>query len=291
LIGHATFPKIAPVAAITSHLQNRLAIRALQPQTEILVQMTRIFLPAAAALCLVLGGCSSDEQKSPAESSTPAKTTEGEKIPSLASVPDQPPPSTPKVDRDKLVQGLLADRAHAEYTDEKLGEDTANVAAATPPPPPAPESAAKPAEGASGEQAEGSADKPADQPAPAAPTEVAALPVDLGQPTALIYFAGDTAALTDRDRAILSDVASQYKGERTSRVRVIGHASATEKTVGTSSEGTDLALARADAVAKTLIGMGVPAKALETSTGGATYDESMETGVAANRRVAIYIGS
>jgi outer membrane protein OmpA-like peptidoglycan-associated protein len=293
LIGHATFPKIAPVAAITSHLQNRLAIRALQPQTEILVQMTRIFLPAAAALCLVLGACSSDEQKSTAESSAPAKTSEGEKVPNLASVPDQPPPSTPKVERDKLVQGLLADRAHAEYTDQKLGEDTANVAAATPPPPapPAPDSAAKPADGGSGEQTESSADKPAEQPTPAAPTEVAALPVDLGQPTALIYFAGDTAILTDRDRAILSDVASQYKGERSSRVRVIGHASATEKTIGTSSEGTDLALARADAVAKTLIGMGVPAKALETSTGGATYDESMETGVAANRRVAIYIGS
>ncbi len=252
--------------------------------------MTRFFVPAAAALCLVLSGCSSDEQKSTAESSAPAKASEGEKFPNLASVPDQPPPSTPKVERDKLVQGLLADRAHAEYTDQKLGEDTANVAAATPPPP-APESATKPAEGGSGEQTEAAADKPADKPAPPAPTEVAALPADLGQPTALIYFGSDTAALTDRDRAILSDVASQYKGERSSRVRVIGHASATEKTVGTSGEGSDLALERADAVAKTLIGMGVPATALETSTGGANYDESLETGVAANRRVAVYIGS
>ncbi len=255
--------------------------------------MTRFFLPAAAVLCLVLGGCSSDEQKSTAESSAPAKASTEEKFPNLASVPDQPPPSTPKVERDKLVQGLLSDRAHAEYTEEKLGEDTANVAAATPPPPapPAPESEVKPAEGGSGEHSEASADKPADAPAPPAPTEVAALPVDLGQPTALIYFAGDTAALTDRDRAILSDVASQYKGERGSRVRVIGHASATEKTAGESGGPSDLALARADGVAKTLIGMGIPAKALETSTGGATYDESLPTGVAANRRVAIYIGS
>ena len=256
--------------------------------------MTRFFVPAAAALCLVLSGCSSDEQKSTAESSAPAKTSESQTFPNLATVPDQPPPSTPKVERDKLVQGLLADRAHAEYTDQKLGEDTANVAAATPPPPapPAPESATKPAEGASGEQTEATADKPADKPAPPAPTEVAALPADLGQPTALIYFGSDTAILTDRDRAILSDVASQYKGERTSRVRVIGHASTTEKTPGQSSgDGADLALERADAVAKTLIGMGVPANALETSTGGATYDESLETGVAANRRVAVYIGS
>ncbi len=259
--------------------------------------MTRFFVPAAAALCLVLGGCSSDGQKSTAEKSTtespaPAKPSGGEKFPNLASVPDQPPPSTPKVERDKLVQGLLSDRAHAEYTDQKLGEDTANVAAASPPPPapPAPESEAKPAEGGSGEQAKASADKPADAPAPPAPAEVAALPANLGQPTALIYFASDTAALTDRDRAILSDVASQYKGERGSRVRVIGHVSTTEKTTG-GGEGPNLALQRADAVAKTLIDMGIPANALETSTGGATYDESLETGVAANRRVAVYIGS
>jgi outer membrane protein OmpA-like peptidoglycan-associated protein len=255
--------------------------------------MMRFFLPAAAVLCLVLGGCSSDEQKSTAESSAPAKTSTDEKFPNLATVPDQPPPATPKVERDKLVQGLLADRAHAEYTGEKLGEETNNVAAAAPPPPgpPPPESGTKPAESGSGEQAEATAEKPAEQPAPPAPTEVAALPVDLGQPTALIYFAGDTTAMTDRDRAILSDVASKYKGERTSRVRVIGHASAAEKATGASGEGSDLALARADAVAKTLIGMGVPANALETSTGGATYDESQPTGVAANRRVAVYIGS
>ena len=262
--------------------------------------MMRFFLPAAAALCLILGGCSSDEQKSDtqktdaqkteAQSGTAAKTTsEGEKFPNLATVPDSPPPSTPKVERDKLVQGLLADRTHAEYTEEKLGEDTTNQPAATPPPPapPPPESAAKPAEGGSGEQTE-AGEKPAEQPAP---TEVAALPTDLGQPTALIYFAGDTSVLTDRDRAILSDVASKYKGERSSRVRVIGHASASEKAAGSNAEGADLALARADAVAKTLMGMGVPANALETSTGGATYDESQPTGVAANRRVAIYIGS
>jgi len=248
--------------------------------------MMRFFLPAAAALCLVVGGCSSDEQKSTAESAAPAKAGGGEKFPNLASVPDQPPPSTPKVERDKLVQGLLADRAHAEYTGEKLGEDTANMPAATPPPPapPAPESEAKPAGG----HAEATTDKPADQPAPPAPTEVAALPASLGEPVALIYFASDASALTDRDRAILSDVASKYKGERGNRVRVIGHASAGEKGAG---DGADLATARADAVAKTLIGMGVPANALETSTGGATYDESQPTGVAANRRVAIYIGS
>ena len=58
-----------------------------------------------------------------------------------------------------------------------------------------------------------------------------------------------------------------------------------------SADGFDLALARADTVAKVLIGMGIPATALETSTGGATYSESEPNGVAANRRVEVYIGS
>ena len=244
--------------------------------------MMRFFIPAVAAL-LLLGACSSDEQKSTTESAPPP-----EKFPNLATVPDQPPPSTPKIERDKLVQGLLADRAHAEYTG-KLGEETANVPAAAPPPPapPAPESEAKPASDGASEQTAAAAEQPAPP-----PREVAALPADLGQATALIYFAGDTADLTDHDRAILGDVATKYKGERSSRVRVIGHASAAEKAAAASgSERSDLALARAEAVAKTLISMGVAANALETSSGGADYDESQPTGVAANRRVAIYIGS
>src|SRR5262249_40201657 len=180
--------------------------------------------------------------------------------------------------------------AHAEYT-EKLGEETANVPAAAPPPPapPAAESEAKPASDGASEQTAAAAEQPAP---PAPPKEVAALPAHLGQATALIYFAGDTADLTDHDRAILDDVATKYKGERSSRVRVIGHASAAEKAAAASSaEGSDLALARAEAVAKTLISMGVPANALETSSGGADYDESQPTGVGANPRVAIYIGS
>src|SRR5262249_20335591 len=166
--------------------------------------MMRFFIPAAAAL-LLLGACSSDEQKSTTESAPPP-----EKFPNLATVPDQPPPSTPKIERDKLVQGLLADRAHAEYAG-KLGEETANVPAGDPPPPapPAPESEAKPASDGAGEQPAATAEQPA---APAPPKEVAALPADLGQATALIYFAGDTAALTDQDRAILGDVATKYKG-------------------------------------------------------------------------------
>lgn len=239
-------------------------------------------LPLAAALCLVVGGCAGDDEEAPA-------TATKEDFPNLASVPDEPPPSTPKVEREALIQGLQADRANAEYTGEPLDESALNVPPAEPPPPGPPKPEAESAEGEGDAEAEEAEAEEA--PAVTTPAEVAALPADLGEPTALIYFAGDTATLTDHDRAVLTDVAKAYTQQRGSRVRVIGHASSTEaKTPSREGEG-DLATARADAVAQTLIALGVPANALETSTGGATYDESQPNGVASNRRVEVYIGS
>jgi outer membrane protein OmpA-like peptidoglycan-associated protein len=240
--------------------------------------------PAAIALCLVLGGCAGDDEE-------PPSTATKEDFPNLASVPDEPPPSTPKVEREKLIQGLQADRANAEYTDQALGEAAVNVAPAEPPPPgpPKPE-AAESEEGSTDEAEAEEAEAEEEAPTVTTPAEVAALPANLGEPTALIYFAGDTANLTDHDRAILTDVAKAYTQQRGNRVRVIGHASSGEaKAPGGEEE--DLASARADAVAETLIALGVPANALETSTGGATYDESQPNGAAANRRVEVYIGS
>jgi outer membrane protein OmpA-like peptidoglycan-associated protein len=232
-----------------------------------------------AALCLAVSGCAGDEE-------APPSTATKEDFPNLASVPDEPPPSTPKVEREALIQGLQADRANAEYTGEPLDETVANVPPAEPPPPGPP----KP-EAAESEEGEGEADAEeeaeAEEPAVTTPAEVAALPADLGEPTALIYFAGDTATLTDHDRAVLTDVAKAYTQQRGSRVRVIGHAARAES----GAAEPDLASARADAVAQTLIALGVPANALETSTGGATYDESQPNGVASNRRVEVYIGS
>ena len=241
-------------------------------------------LPLLAVLGLALGGCAGDDEEA-------QSTATKEDFPNLASVPDEPPPSTPKVEREKLIQGLQADRANAEYTGEALNETALNVPPAEPPPPgpPKPEPEAESAD--NGDEAESEEAAPEEAAAVTTPAEVAALPADLGEPMALIYFAGDTATLTDHDRAVLTDVAKAYTQQRGSRVRVIGHASSAE-TKAPSGEGEgDLASARADAVAQTLIALGVPANALETSTGGATYDESQPNGVAANRRVEIYIGS
>jgi len=260
-------------------------------------RVLRRFVPVAALLGLLTAGCSwfgggsSDQSPPPSTTAAPGDgSAQPSTFPNLASVPDQAPPSTPKIERDKLVQGLMADRSHAEYTDQSLGAETANVPAASPPPPEpkSPDQGAAPAAGATAAQASADAAAP-----PAPPPQIAALPSALGTATALIYFAPASTSLTDHDRAVLHDVAEAYTKERSTRLRIVGHASATEAAGGAGGSGAslfDTALGRADAVAKALIGMGVPARVLETTTGGATYDETQPNGVAANRRVEVYIG-
>ena len=56
--------------------------------------------------------------------------------PNLATVPNAPTAATGTIDRDKLVQSLVADRANAKYNNEQLqaGSQLASIA---PPPPPA----------------------------------------------------------------------------------------------------------------------------------------------------------
>src|SRR5262249_13621341 len=105
-------------------------------------RVLRRFVPVAALLGLLTAGCSwfggGSSHQSPPPSATAAPgdgSAQPSTFPNLASVPDQAPPSTPKIERDKLVQGLMADRSHAEYTDQSLGAETANVPAASPPPP------------------------------------------------------------------------------------------------------------------------------------------------------------
>lgn len=55
--------------------------------------------------------------------------------PNLATVPNAPTTATGTIDRDKLVQSLVADRANAKYNNEQLqaGSQLASIA---PPPPP-----------------------------------------------------------------------------------------------------------------------------------------------------------
>ncbi|MBX6321617.1 MAG: hypothetical protein IRY94_07310, partial [Rhodospirillaceae bacterium] len=110
------------------------------------------------ALTLALGGCSwvSDQMKGtmleggwldpatfwgtepePTTLSAEAQPDESQPFPNLATVPDQPPPTTSSEERRQIAQGLVADRSHAEYTDETLTGQPSNVASAAPPSPPA----------------------------------------------------------------------------------------------------------------------------------------------------------
>lgn len=250
-------------------------------------------LPAAVALGLLAGGCSMfEDEPEAAPAASPPK--EGE-FPNLGNVPQEAPPSTPRIEREQLIEGLQADKANAEYTGERLGEETANVppAESPPPGPPKPEAPAEGAEGQEGDdeeadaEAEDSDEAAAEDEAKAA--EPPPVPSDLGEATALIYFGEATAELTDFDRSVLADVASMYVRQRGSHVYVIGHTSTNERAAEAGE--TDLATARAAEVAQTLMSLGVPANMLVTSSGGAKYDESSPNGVAANRRVEIYIGA
>src|SRR5215510_5021168 len=95
-------------------------------------------LLALLAAALVVAGCSSPDKKKE-EAATASETQSvkagSEEFPNLGTVPDQAPESTPKIEREKLLQQLASDRANAEYTDETLDEATTQVPAAEPPPP------------------------------------------------------------------------------------------------------------------------------------------------------------
>jgi outer membrane protein OmpA-like peptidoglycan-associated protein len=246
----------------------------------------------AALLLGLLAGCGSSESEetaSPAEAPVLPTTDTDESFPNLASVPAEPPVSTPRIDRDKLVQQLQADRANAAYIGEALSAESVTLPPAAAPPSQAPESLALPTE-----------DSPEDEIVLEEDVEdvvsiepPAALPTDIGQMAALIYFDGGSTAMTDHDRAILYDVARLQGKSRGGHLRLVGHANASEAggTEGVEIVGLDLALARANAVADTLIDYGVPASFLETSTapGSTTFDASQPNGEAANRRVEIYL--
>jgi len=120
------------------------------------MRFTRIWIGTAiAAVALPLAGCShvpdavnpvawyrdaSGTSKSDAEDANQRnqqnlETGSKQPYPNLATVPNAPTQATSTIDRDKLVQGLVADRANAKYNNEQLqaGSQLASIA---PPPPP-----------------------------------------------------------------------------------------------------------------------------------------------------------
>jgi len=240
------------------------------------------------AAILVAGGCSSSEEGAePGSAATPVESG-SEEFPNLGTVPDQAPESTPKIERDKLLQQLAADRANAEYTDEPLNEATSQVPAA--PPPPASTSA--PAATAEGEEGAAESGEPAESAAASLPPpEIAALPATSGDTAAVIFFESGSDSMSDRDRAILHDVALLQQRQRIKRLTVVGHASKAELAESDEAQ-LDMALARANAVAAQLMQEGVPSSTIQTATGaGGVYDETGGQGAAANQRVEILLSN
>jgi outer membrane protein OmpA-like peptidoglycan-associated protein len=115
------------------------------------------------------------------------------------------------------------------------------------------------------------------------------------QQLATIQFANGSAKLSERDRSILRQVASQYRQRGASSVRVVGHASS--RTQAEDLERHRLANARvsaerAEAVARELVRMGVPAQAIyagAVADANPKYHEFMPSGEAGNRRAEIFI--
>jgi len=240
------------------------------------------------AAALIAGGCSSSDEaaEAPGSAATPVESG-SEEFPNLGTVPDQAPESTPKIERDKLLQQLAADRANAEYTDEPLTEETTMVPAA--PPPPA--STAAPAATGDGEESASGAEDPESAAASLPPPEVAALPPTSGDTAAVIFFLPGSDSMTDRDRAILHDVALLQRRQQIKRLTVVGHASKSELAESEAAQ-LDMALARANAVAAQLMQEGVPSSIIQTATGaGTVYDETGAQGAAANQRVEILLSN
>ncbi len=247
-------------------------------------------------------------------------------FPRLSSVPERPTGlSTPGL-RQRVVEGLIADRANARYTDDapsvirpasgpassdetsqvpdvsSAGDEVAAAAAAEartgavrrPPVPPRPGTS-------SGELMPSAGDdvnvRPAGGPTPrqlpvaAAPqaqtASLAPSAVGVAEPLAVIQFANGSNNLDTRDIDILRQVA-QISGQTGAAVRVVGHASGG----GNAIANQDVSMARARAVAQALVALGV-APQLVSFEGRADlaplYDEQTSSGAAGNRRAEIYL--
>ena len=244
--------------------------------------------------------------------------------PELSSVPPRPEAPTPPDVRQRVVEGLVADRENARYSDQAIrlqgsSRETARAAATksattTTAPPPPQISAASDRGTASPTQI---APVPRTQPARAAPpppvptgprpsVQVDPTAIDGGpvfpatpsrttfdQQVATIHFAHSSTKLDDRDRRVLAEVASAQR-QNGAEIIVVGHAS--QRTKQLNKVEHDLAnfrisLARANRVATQLIEMGVAPEKVRveaSADGDPRYSEAMPTGEAGNRRAEIY---
>ncbi len=233
-------------------------------------------------------------------------------FPNLASVPDAAPKITAPDTRADLRETLAADRANAEYSDQKLTADTGSAASTAKMPPAAdsasPSATAVPVPKASPIAAQVVEGAAAQDEATAAKstyrfkqfdTEVAAVPKDTpaarnSELVAVIYFGYGSTVLNENDREILRDVAALQK-QAGGTVRIVGHASARTGIVDSVQHrlaNLETSLQRANAVAAQLVRLGVArgrVAAEAKADSQPVYHEFMPTGEAGNRRAEIFL--
>lgn len=115
------------------------------------------------------------------------------------------------------------------------------------------------------------------------------------QMIATIYFPSGGAALTERDRGILQQVAQIYNRDAGKRVVIVGHSSRSGA-AGSESEQAlvnyKVSLDRAAAVGQALVASGVPLQEIVVDARGAQelkYSEETQAGEAGNRRAEIFL--
>jgi len=129
--------------------------------------------------------------------------------------------------------------------------------------------------------------------APAYGLPVGTAPV-AGQPVAVVYFNDASSAVSDRAKWVLRNV-TMLQQQMGGRLRVVGNASM--RTIAMDPQRHDqvnykISQARANAVARSLITMGVPQGSIAVSAQGSqapVFYEFMPTGEAGNRRVDIFL--
>jgi outer membrane protein OmpA-like peptidoglycan-associated protein len=263
-------------------------------QCEFAVRHTRPRAVLALAALLALGGCSwvpnavnpiawyrdvtgaakndALDRNQPNQKAFDAGGTKP--YPNLATVPGAPDTALSTIDRDKLKESLVADRANAEYTAEHLKAGMSTPALAPTPPPPA---AMRVAPGTAAYQL-----PPRKEPvapvtktatlAPPTPARAAAPPPNTA--IAAIAFASGSTALTAAEKARISFIAALQKRDG-GTLRVVGHAppAGSSETVEKRLTSFDLALARAKAVASALGTAGVPARSITVEAAPTRADD------------------
>ena len=306
---------------------------------------TKVRTLVVLSLAAILTGCSSASEldvfgifeEDPPMSSAPgqaslrergdaaSQASRGQQPPALSSVPARPDTATPPDVRQRVVEGLVADRANARYSDQAVrlqdGSRASERAPATTTAPPPPQVSSVPTGQRTqvGSRAGGNAAGPT-QIAPPPPLPVP-LPVDTGprpsvqvdatainggsdfplrarlvtidEQVATIHFGHSSSKLDDRDKSVIAQVASAQR-QNGAEIVVVGHASGrTQQLDKVEHELANfrISLARANRVAEQLIAMGVAREKVLVEAfadGSPVYSETMPTGEAGNRRAEIY---